>query len=119
MIFIPVLVFSSAYNCDFYIFKREFNKIFWLTCPGLFAITILYGFCFKYIILYSDDLDWKKSLMLGAIFNSGAPDSIAAIVGFMGASNNFITLILGESLVSSGMGFFVFNRCYTAVKLEN
>jgi len=51
-IFIPVLIFESGFNCDWYVFKRAIVNIIVLAAPGVLVGAFILGFCFKVILGY-------------------------------------------------------------------
>jgi NhaP-type Na+/H+ or K+/H+ antiporter len=106
-IFIPTLLFESAYNCDWYIFKRNLGNVLLLAFPGVLIGTLMLGFCIK-IFLYSE-LGWWPCFMLGAIVSATDPVAVVALLKTMGASKKFQTIIEGESLFNDGtaMVFFI------------
>jgi NhaP-type Na+/H+ or K+/H+ antiporter len=57
-IFIPVLIFESGFNCDWYTFKKEIVNILLLAGPGVLWGAFVIAFCFKSILGY-DDLTWN------------------------------------------------------------
>jgi NhaP-type Na+/H+ or K+/H+ antiporter len=54
-IFIPILIFESGFNCDWYVFKKALLNILLLAAPGVLWGAILIGICFKSILGYPDD----------------------------------------------------------------
>ena len=106
-IFIPTLLFESAYNCDWYIFKRNLGNVLLLAFPGVLIGTLMLGFCIK-IFLYSE-LGWWPCFMLGAIVSATDPVAVVTLLKTMGASKKFQTIIEGESLFNDGtaMVFFI------------
>ena len=59
LIFIPVLIFESAFNCEWHVFRRSLVNILTLAGPGVLWGAILIAVCFKVILMYPDDeLSW-------------------------------------------------------------
>jgi NhaP-type Na+/H+ or K+/H+ antiporter len=52
LIFIPILIFESGFNCDWYIFKKALLNILLLAGPGVLWGAILIGFTIKKILGY-------------------------------------------------------------------
>lgn len=86
-IFIPTLLFESAYNCDWYIFKRNLGNVIILAFPGVFIGSLLLGFCIK-IFLYQE-MGWWPCLMLGSIISATDPVAVVALLKSLGASKKF------------------------------
>lgn len=56
MIFLPVLIFESAFNADWHIFRKQFGQIFILSFPCVFCGAILIMIALKLIVGYRDDV---------------------------------------------------------------
>lgn len=56
MIFLPVLIFESAFNADWHIFRKQFGQIWILSFPCVFCGAILIMIALKLIVGYSDDV---------------------------------------------------------------
>lgn len=59
MIFLPVLIFESAFNADWHIFRRQFMQIFILSFPCVLCGAVLIMLCIKSIVGYTDDVVTK------------------------------------------------------------
>ncbi len=57
-VFIPILIFESGFNCDWYVFKKEIVNILLLAGPGVLWGAVIIAFCFKSILGY-DELSWN------------------------------------------------------------
>lgn len=66
-VFIPILLFESAFNCDWFVFKRALPNIMILAAPGVVWVlylinikgAILLGLVFKIFLFYgNDDMTW-------------------------------------------------------------
>jgi len=58
-VFIPVLLFESAFNCDWYVFKRAIVNILILAGPGVCWGAIIIGLVFKLFLFYGEeDMTW-------------------------------------------------------------
>lgn len=91
-IFIPVLIFESGFNCDWYTFKKEIVNILLLAGPGVLWGAIVIAFCFKGILGY-DELTWNEALTLGCVLSATDPVAVVALLKELGASVRFNTLI--------------------------
>lgn len=59
LIFIPTLIFESAFNCEWHVFRKCMINILTLAAPGVLWGAIILAFCFKVILLYPDEeLNW-------------------------------------------------------------
>ena len=109
LVFLPALIFESAFNADYYTFKRQFFKIFLLAGPVLLACTfstaavMLYGFRFDLA-----GFDFWSCCLFGAIISATDPVAVVALLKELGVSKRISTLIEGESLMNDGTAYVVF-----------
>ena len=113
-VFIPVLIFESAFNCDWYVFKKAIFNIVLLAGPGVLYGAFLLGFCIKVILGYSE-LTWPGALMMGSILGATDPVAVVALLKELGASITFNTLIEGESLLNDGVAMVFYQLFLTMV----
>ena len=52
LIFIPALIFESAFNTDWHIFKKEFYQILFLAGPCLLLSSFSCAFFMRYVLWY-------------------------------------------------------------------
>lgn len=107
-IFIPVLIFESGFNCDWYVFKRAIVNILILAVPGVLVGAFILGFCLRTILGYEEDLSWNGAFTMGAILCATDPVAVVALLKELGASVRFNTLIEGESLLNDGTAMVFF-----------
>ena len=50
MLFLPALIFESAFSCDYHTFKMQFGKIFLLAFPMLMASTFTTAAAVYYLL---------------------------------------------------------------------
>lgn len=102
-VFIPVLIFESGFNSDWYVFKRQIVNILLLAGPGVLWGAILLGVTLKSILGYAnDDLTWNGAFVMGSVMSATDPIAVLALLKEMGASVKFNTLIEGEALLNDG-----------------
>ncbi|CAK77260.1 unnamed protein product (macronuclear) [Paramecium tetraurelia] len=110
-VFVPVLLFESAFNCDWYTFKYQMVNILLLAGPGCGWGAILLGAIFKLVLQYDDnDMTWYQAFTLGSVLSATDPVAVVALLKELGASLAFNHLIEGEALLNDGvaMVFFIF-----------
>lgn len=109
-LFLPPLIFESAFNTDWHMFRYEFYKILILAGPALIVATILTAVVMRYILGWDDsrDVGWASALMIGAILSATDPVAVVALLKELGASKRLSTLIEGESLMNDGTAMVVF-----------
>ncbi|CAN0042863.1 unnamed protein product [Scytosiphon promiscuus] len=109
-VFLPVLIFESAFETDVHIFRREFWQVVSLAGPGVAVATIMTASVVKFIFPYG--WDWNLSLMLGGILSATDPVAVVALLKelgkFPGVSERLNVLIEGESLLNDATGIVVF-----------
>ena len=109
LIFIPTLIFESAFNAEWHVFKRELGSIMILAGPGVLITVGLLAIVFKPILGYGDsDLNWYGALTIGTVLSTTDPVAVVALLKQLGASVKFNTLIEGESLLNDGSAMVFF-----------
>jgi CPA1 family monovalent cation:H+ antiporter len=93
-VFIPTLIFESAFNLD----ARQVSSNIWpiltLAVPGLLISTGIIGFIFSVFTGY----DLMVALLLGAILSATDPVAVIAIFKQLGVPERLTILVEGESL---------------------
>jgi len=84
-VFIPVLIFESAYNCNWYVFKKAMLNIILLAGPGVLIGAVMIAFTLKLLLGYSE-LSWPGVLMMGSILSATDPVAVVALLKELGAS---------------------------------
>lgn len=111
MIFIPALIFESAYNADIFTFIKSKWQILIMAFPGVAINAVLITVILLYILQYQNDLNWAKGLTIGAILGASDPVAVVALLKELGTPVKFNMLLEGESLFNDGSAtvfFFVF-----------
>ncbi|XP_074660935.1 sperm-specific sodium:proton exchanger-like [Tubulanus polymorphus] len=106
-VFLPVLVFESAFDMEAHTFFRSFAQILLLSVPGL----ILASFLTAVFAIYSYDYNWgwPEALMYGSILSATDPVAVVALLKDVGASKHLAMLIEGESLLNDGAAIVMFD----------
>ena len=103
LIFLPTLIFESAFNADWHIFKRQFVQIFILAVPCVIVSAVFIAFSMKVVLGYSDlYYTWLTAFVFGAILSCTDTVAVLALLKEAGASKKFNSLIEGESLINDG-----------------
>jgi len=108
LVFLPPLIFESAFNSDWHIFKVELWQILTMAGPMLIAATYLSAVMMTYVFGYTGDFTWEASLMFGSIVSATDPVAVVALLKELGASKRLATMIEGESLLNDGTAMVVF-----------
>jgi len=93
-VFLPTLIFESAYNMDSRLLRRNLAPVLALAVPGLVVSTGVIGV----IVWAATPFDLAASLLLGAILSATDPVAVIALFKQMGAPKRLTILIEGESL---------------------
>lgn len=117
MIFIPTIIFESAYNSDPFTIKRQIWQILLLAGPGVVIGAALITIGFNYGLGYSSELSVSGALTFGAIVCATDPVAVVALLKDLGTPLKFNTLLEGESLLNDGTAmvfYIVFSSIYKA-----
>lgn len=93
-VFLPTLVFESAFNMDARLLRRNLAPVLMLAVPGLIVSTGLIGL----LVWAATPLPLPAALLLGAILSATDPVAVIALFKQMGAPKRLTILVEGESL---------------------
>jgi len=103
-IFLPALLFESAYHLDINELKDNLRPIALLAVPGV-LLTALFVAAITY---YAAGLSWETAFLFGAIVSATDPVSVLAIFRQMGAPRRLSVILEGESLFNDGTALVLF-----------
>ena len=93
-VFIPTLIFESAFNLDARDVGRNILPILTLAIPGLLISTAIIGLIFSAFT----EFDLLVALLLGAILSATDPVAVISIFKQLGVPERLTVLVEGESL---------------------
>ena len=93
-VFIPTLIFESAFNLNARQVGRNILPILTLAIPGLLVSTAIIGF----IMSIFTEFDLLVLLLLGAILSATDPVAVISIFKQLGVPERLTVLVEGESL---------------------
>ncbi len=93
-VFLPTLIFESAYNLDFRQLRQNLRPILTLAIPGLLLSTLIIGL----LVVFASDVPLPAALLLGAILSATDPVAVIALFKRLGAPSRLNVLVEGESL---------------------
>ncbi len=93
-VFLPALVFQSAYELDTKLLRDDLSSVLGLAVPGLLVSTLIIGL----IVHTVTPIGFPESLLLGAILSATDPVAVVALFKNLGASRRLTVLVEGESL---------------------
>lgn len=112
-VFLPTLVFESAYHIKFRQFKGVFREITMLSTVGLiFSIALVSLGCH-----YALGLPWGVALLFGALISATDPIAVLAIFKELKVPNKLTTIVDGESLINDGTALVAFQFVFKFVVL--
>lgn len=119
-IFLPILIFTAAYELDTHIFRKTLTNATLLAVPGVVIAMFLTAAILMGIVAllpFETSWDWNLALMFGALISATDPVAVVALLNELGTSKRFSTLVDAESMLNDGTGivlFMLFFGAYTA-----
>ena len=105
-LFLPVLIFDSAFNVHFHLFMHSLWASLLLAFPGavlaLFAAALVPYYCFDY------GWSFTECLLLGSILAATDPVAVVSLMRDLGASYALSALVEAESLLNDGSAYVVY-----------
>ena len=93
-IFLPTLVFESAFNLEVRALKENLAPVLMLAIPGLLISTFMIG---GFMVLMVG-MEWPVALLLGSMLSATDPVGVIALFRQLGAPKRLTLLVEGESL---------------------
>ena len=106
-VFLPILLFDSAFTINFRTLTLTIAPTLLLSIPGVVIIAFLTGALLLALFPYGWDL--LTCLLLGAILSATDPVSTVAILKEVGAFEKVTTIIEAESLLNDGSAFVLYS----------
>lgn len=116
LIFLPPLIFESAFSIDWHIIKVELAQILILAGPCLLVCAFLTAIVMRWILQYQGEFTFEAAIMFGALISATDPVAVVALLKELGASRTLSTLIEGESLFNDGTAYVMFSVTLELVK---
>jgi len=113
-IFLPALLFESAYNLHFQDLRDNLRPIALLAVPGV----VLTALCVAAGMHYVAGISWETAFLFGAIVSATDPVSVLAIFRRLGAPRRLSTIVEGESLFNDGTSLVIFRIVLGAVMIH-
>eukprot|EP00755_Sulcionema_specki_P008567 Sspe_Gene.41300::Locus_19977_Transcript_2_3_Confidence_0.600_Length_1840::g.41300::m.41300 len=113
-IFLPILIFESAFATNYHIFKKVILGCLLMAGPGLMVSAALTGTMAKFVFT-EYEWSWVTSLLFGTVLSATDPVAVVALLKELGASASISTMIEGESLFNDGTAIVFFNILKDAV----
>ena len=107
-VFLPALVFESAYAIDVSEFRKSLGAIVVFAVPALVLSTLMVAGVMVSVTSSSWAWSWPAAVVCGALISATDPVAVVAILRELGVSKRLGTLIEGESLLNDGTAIVVF-----------
>lgn len=108
LVFLPALVFESAFALDTHAFRKNAGAVAILALPALLVSTVATGALMVGLTATSWEWSLTAALMFGALISATDPVAVVAILRESGAPKRLGVLIEGESLLNDGTSIVVF-----------
>ncbi|MBI1372273.1 MAG: cyclic nucleotide-binding domain-containing protein [Phycisphaera sp.] len=102
-VFLPTLIFESAFNLDGRQLRKNLTPVMTLAIPGLILSTGVIGA----IVAALTDIPLPAALLLGAILSATDPVAVIAMFKQLGAPRRLTVLVEGESLFNDATSIVV------------
>lgn len=103
-VFLPTLIFESAYALDGRLLSQNLAPVLSLAVPGLLISTGIVG---ALVFLFTP-LEWGPALLFGALIAATDPVAVIALFKEVGAPKRLAILVEGESLFNDATAIVLF-----------
>ncbi|CAF0909257.1 unnamed protein product [Rotaria sordida] len=127
-IFLPILIFESAFSCDPHIFIKCLGQILILAILGFFisvaltTLAVMYWYENEYTIDVQTCWTWDQAVLYSAVVSATDPVSVVSLLKSMTSLKTLSTIIEGESLLNDAAAITIYtlvkNLIYEAFKSD-
>ena len=107
-VFLPILIFESAYNINARILCQNLLPILILAIPLMLLSTLITAVLVYYGIGHASGFPWIAALLTGALLSATDPVAVVAMFKQMGVPPRLAILVEGESLFNDAAAIVVF-----------
>lgn len=107
-IFLPVILFESAFVMDIHVFGKVIWQVLILAGPGTLLAIGLTGVMAKYVFTNWIGFSWEQYFLFGSIVSATDPIAIVSLLKDLGTTKQLGVLIEGESLFNDGAALVFF-----------
>lgn len=110
LLFLPTLIFESAFAMETHLFKRMLGQIIILAVPGLLLCGALTAALAQ--TLFPWQWSWTVCFLFGALISATDPVAVVSLLKEVSSRKRLETLIEGESLLNDGTAIVLFALFY-------
>ena len=110
-VFLPTLIFESAYHLNFRHFRGVMGEVIFLATFGLLVSMGIIATGLHYFL----DLPWGVSFLFGTLISATDPVAVLSIFKELRAPQKLTTIVDGESLINDGTSLVLFQFLKTLV----
>ena len=110
-LFLPTLIFESAYSLEPHLLKRALPQIALLALPGMLISAILTAVLVRW--LFPWDWSWPLAFLFGALISATDPVAVVALLRDVSSRKRLETLLEGESLFNDGTAIVLFSLFFS------
>jgi CPA1 family monovalent cation:H+ antiporter len=107
-VFLPILIFESAYNINARILCQNLLPILILAIPLMLLSTLITAVLVYYGIGHASGFPWIAALITGALLSATDPVAVVAMFKQMGVPPRLAILVEGESLFNDATAIVIF-----------
>lgn len=112
MIFLPPILYYSAFGISFREFQRNWKNIFSLALGLVALTTLVIGIIFK---LLFPQFPWALAFAFGAIVSPPDAIAVSSILKRFNINSRLITLLEGESLINDASAIVIYKIAVIAI----
>lgn len=113
MLFLPALIFESAYSMESHLFLRMVGQITLLAVPGLIIAILLTALLVQLAFPWA--WSWPVAMLFGALISATDPVAVVALLKETSSRKRLETLLEGESLLNDGTAIVFFGLFFSLI----
>ncbi|UCC55054.1 MAG: sodium:proton antiporter [Gammaproteobacteria bacterium] len=107
-VFLPILIFESAYNIDVRLLLRNLLPVLFLAIPLMLLSALITAVLVYAGIAHPGGFPWIAALLTGALLSATDPVAVVALFREMGVPDRLGLLLEGESLFNDATAIVLF-----------
>ncbi|MFT6915776.1 MAG: NhaP-type Na+/H+ or K+/H+ antiporter [Motiliproteus sp.] len=110
-LFLPTLIFESAYSLEPHLLRRALPQVALLALPGMLISALLTAVLVRWLLPW--DWSWPLAFLFGALISATDPVAVVALLRDVSSRKRLETLLEGESLFNDGTAIVLFSVCFS------